>query len=272
MIKTVDMHLLSVGSMGQEIIAVKQISNKPQTKILSHKSILAFSLLLLVGILTVGCLFHQNNSVTQAGPVADIMYLIPADKTKLEDLVTPDKLLTNQQELSIGVTSDWGHVNQLANEGKTKAVIIHHAAIDQVVQEELEYLFKRERFVVAGIGIPSNKLAEMVGVPSLGDDRNVYKTSAYFYIYSFRADGSPENIRKIEAAENIYELPKDLEGPLSGGVGKTTDSLLAADDSIRVMIELIEHRIWSINREDPYHTPPRPTIEIEELLKDKSEN
>lgn len=249
---------------------MKQISNNPQTKILGHKSILAFSLL-LVSILTAGCLFHQNNLATQAGSVADIMYLIPADMTKLEELVTPDKLLANQHELSIGVTSDWGHVNQLANEGKTKAVIIHHAATDQVVQEELEHLFKRERFVVVGIGIPSNKLAEMVGVPSLGDDRNVYKTSAYFHIYSFRVDGSPENIRKIEAVENIYELPKELEGPLSGGVGKTTDSLLA-DDSIRVMIELIEHHIWSINREDPYHTPPRPTIEIEELLKDKSEN
>ena len=103
------------------------------------------------------------------------MYLVPVDEMKIEELVKPERL-SSQQDISIGVTSDWGQISELALAGKVYGVIIHHAAINQVDISELQYLFNHKRLVVATIGIPANKLANIIGELSNFNDES-YKCS-----------------------------------------------------------------------------------------------
>jgi hypothetical protein len=179
------------------------------TKIGQHLKNKAIFYLLLLIIVALGYLFIWPYLSIQFAPVTDIIYLIPADETKLEGLVTPNKLAKQYNTLPIGVTSDWETINQLALAGKTYGVIIHHAAVDQINLRELQYLFKRKGFVVAGIGIPGDELANLVGVSSMYNEQmGRYLIPTYYFIYSYHIEGPSEQIATREAG-NVWESVGD---------------------------------------------------------------
>lgn len=143
----------------------------------------------LLAILLSYWLFLSNfegepNQTDTPEPIADIMYLVPVDKTKVEYWLQGDEFVGDSGYLSFAINSDWAQINRLALDNQIKAVIIHYAAKEQVNLDELKYLYQERGLFVAGIGIPGDELATMLGDPDAYDPlMKGYNISTYYFAY-----------------------------------------------------------------------------------------
>lgn len=230
------------------------------TKIRNRRVAASILLLTLVIMLAVGYFFRRQSLDNS---MAKVMYLIPEDETKIEDLVKPETL-ANQTDIWIETTSDWRQVSRLATDGKVYAVIIHHAAVNQVDLEELQYLIQHKRLVVAAIGIPTDQLSEMMG--ELSSLQESFANGCKGYLCSV--------IYSTREADGIIEVmpPDDVRDQLDLGMATRTEGrLLISDDDIYWMLRSITSHVWEMQRDYQSSGEARPTLtpsEIEDLLKD----
>gem|GEM_PF-6700076 len=150
-------------------------------------------------------------------------------------------------------------------------VIIHHAAVNQVDSEELQYLYHHKRLVVVGIGISTDKMEEMIDEPIFDELRNVEgpnndicNNAICSVIYSTRDSRGAVD---FEGSDDRKDL---LFGDSSERQNRTTD-LLNNEDSIHRMWNSIKVSVWEMQRDYQSNDKARPTLtiaEIEEMLKD----
>jgi hypothetical protein len=149
----------------------------------------------LLALVSVGCKQTgvEDEETAVAPSPAPVIYLIPADKSAIEEVVQPERF---QAEAAgeISATTEWDFVRQQAASGNLRAIMIHHAATSAVNQSELTRLFLREGVTVIGIGIPGLQLAELVGHPRIftanWSGREGYTTPLFFYAYTYSATSS----------------------------------------------------------------------------------
>lgn len=154
-------------------------------------------LCLLLGLIIGGTSFYWKEQSVQAGVRAQIMYLTPKDSGRIEKNLTHTSLFQGS-DLQVGYTSDWNVIRDQVSKDQLHALVIHHAALETAKQKELQGWF-RKGLVVAGIGIPAKKLADVLDMPNLNvwGDQETYKTPSYFYIFSLRIRASPQDRQKI---------------------------------------------------------------------------
>ncbi len=158
---------------------------------------IATTLVLALGcLLATACTTGRPAPEATTYPAGPIMYLIPDDSQEIEPELAPERFI-EAGTLPIGATTEWAVIRDMAAEGTLEALVIHHAALDKVEQEQVRQLFNKQGLVVAGIGIPGDELAAFVDRPELYSDTwppwregDTYTTSAYFYVYSYWASGS----------------------------------------------------------------------------------
>jgi hypothetical protein len=176
------------------------------------------------------------------------MYLVPEDVSLVEDSLTPESLI-NEATRPLGVTSRWQPISELASKQALQALIIHHAAVPDVDQAELQTLFRRQGLVVVGVGIPGDELAQLVGMPQLytsnwsDDGFTGYETSQFFHIYSYWVEGEQADMERVETAESP---DIEVEHPLSRGMRSSTESLLI-EDGLFIMWHLIDSHLETVS-------------------------
>ncbi len=181
-------------------------------------AVIGVSLLLLIWLMNY-IYYLDNNTTTVLPSFVDIVYLIPTNEAEIKKLVSPEQVLTSEQNLSVVVTSNWEVFNKLVSEGQIQAIIIHYAAIEQVNQQELQKLFDDKHLVVIGIDIPGDKLAEMIGKPDFYNEKSGrYIDTEYYFAYS----SHPEQ-----------------------GWAKSTNDLLETEDDVGRMLQTIENHLRS---------------------------
>ncbi|MCP4368152.1 MAG: hypothetical protein GY797_08625 [Deltaproteobacteria bacterium] len=197
------------------------------------------------------------------------MYLVPADETKIEYLVKPDRFV-NQKDVTVGVTSDWGYISRFANRGSVYAIIIHHAAVDQVNRAELKDLYRHKRLVVVGIGIPTNQFARIIDHPSFHDekvDNLICAPSICFVIATTRKPDLSGNGSIVVPDDLIDQIEFGMQSHMSAGS-------LVDEESIQTLLGQVKGSIWNMRR-DYNIDGVEPTLtwqEIEILLKHPSKN
>lgn len=209
-------------------------------------------LLLALGCLAVlAYLSSRRAPEVAAYPTASVMYLIPDNVTEVEQKLAPE-LFMEASTLPFSATTEWRVISDLAAQGTLEALVIHHAALDKVDWELIRPLFNRQGLVVAGIGIPGDQLAELVGRPELFTstwpawrDGYTYTTSAYFYIYSYWIEGAPTDVAKVEGSGTMEGPINGIENPLSRQIKASTDSLVP-EGGIATFVHLIELHIEAI--------------------------
>ena len=180
-----------------------------------------------------------------------VIYFIDTNK-HVESELSPANLLnqTKLQEiegLSFVVTSDWQDVSNSYHDQFIHAIIVHHNAVEQVDSKELHEIFM-DRTMIVGIGIPGLELATYMGMPAMftrfwgPEEGEGYTTSSYFYAYSIRLEGEPEDIAQLEKAgwdtgENSGVV---IKNPLSFGGSASTDSL-KTEEGFKLLSSQIEH-------------------------------
>ncbi|MEZ4511256.1 MAG: hypothetical protein R3C62_05230 [Chloroflexota bacterium] len=198
-------------------------------KILNQRTTTILLIALLTSIIMIGYRTHTKQSTAKAESPIEIVYLIPENVSAVEEQLAPAQLLAEAPQ-PVTVTSSWQTISELASAQTLKALIIHHDAVSSVKQDELKTLFLRQALVVVGIGIPGDELARLVGLPniytSFDDGFEGYKTSNYFYIYSYKIDGSEDDIQKFEDQEVANQ---EITHPLSRSMRASTESLLIKD-------------------------------------------
>ena len=162
---------------------------------------------------------------TQAAVSASIMYFVPASSNEFGQAPTPDDFMDIGFESEgyssireIGYASDWKVIEQLIAEDTLDALIVHHAAQDMVNWERTKELFQRHGLVVAGIGIPGDELANLLGAPALYDSYADGRDFDYF-IYSMYVSGEPVDVANILASRLTGAEEREIESPLSFGAG-----------------------------------------------------
>jgi hypothetical protein len=121
-----------------------------------------FSLVVLM-ILVVGC---RAGAVEAERPydnaLGEIMYLVPADISLVEDHFHPDELRA-VDPYRVGATSYWERIELLKARGELRALIVHHAAVDLVDETAVAQWYQEENLILAGMGVPSAQFGMMAG-------------------------------------------------------------------------------------------------------------
>ncbi|MDX1665071.1 MAG: hypothetical protein R3272_14865 [Candidatus Promineifilaceae bacterium] len=197
--------------------------------------------LLLTGLVYAAVAGEETEKSVPRYPLARVMFFIPDDPALLEPEVAVERL-RDEAPYPLGFTSRWAVVEMLARRDRLDALMIHHAALEEVDWEAVQQWLLREGVVVGGLGIPGDELAERVGMPGLYDRyMGGYTTPLYFFIYSYRIEGNPADITRVEAA-GLDRKPLGIKNPLSQSAGGSTDSLLV-EDGMETMFHVLEMRV-----------------------------
>ncbi|MFZ0547078.1 MAG: hypothetical protein WAM60_16655 [Candidatus Promineifilaceae bacterium] len=168
--------------------------------------------------------FGWSRQRTQAAVSASIMYLIPTNIDDLDQSPKPtDFMAVDPQSVGyssiqqIGYASNWEAIEQLIAKDALDALIVHHAAQDMVNWEEIRELFQQQGLIVAGIGIPGDELANLLGAPAFYDSDATGHDFDYF-IYSMQISGQPDDVAKVlDSNLTGKESPQDISAPLTFG-------------------------------------------------------
>jgi hypothetical protein len=127
---------------------------------MNKPSVCALVVLLL---LAVGC---RAGAVEAERPydnaLGEIMYLVPADISLVEDHFHPDELRAVDPH-RVGATSYWERIELLKERGELRALIVHHAAVDLVDETAVAQWYRGENLVLAGMGLPIADFEKMAG-------------------------------------------------------------------------------------------------------------
>lgn len=209
-----------------------------------HSKTMTILLCLILGLIVGASSIYSLQQNAQAALQARVLYLVPGDPNRIEKNLT-EKALFETSDLQVGTTSDWNIVEDLASKGQLDALVIHHAALESVHQEQLQKWY-RNGVVVAGIGIPAKAMAALLAMPALNiwDDQETYKTSSYFYMFSLKVKASDQDKQKIVSSleQNGVDVPPGgIQGPTSTMGGASTDSLVTEEGKKRFPSALEQH-------------------------------
>lgn len=167
-----------------------------------------WALTLLVSILA-GCTL-QPISAPAGGRTSDsgaIVYLIPAGERGVEKAFTSASL-NDAKVLPVLPVTDWREVQAAHERAELDALIIHHDATESVDTDELEEM-AWGGVTVAGIGIPGDMLAALMGMPYLNDSGFVSSygdTNDYFYAYTLSPGGRRMTTDSIGNPEGVWRM------------------------------------------------------------------
>lgn len=178
---------------------------------------------LLASLIAIG-LFGWSAMQSRASVASNIMYFVPEDNSLIEANISPsafNKVDTQEAGYSyvneVGATSDWKIIEELVTKGELDALIIHHAAQEVVDWIELRTWFQNDGLIVAGIGLPGDELATLLGAPSLFIRQDAEEMDFDYFIYYVQVSGQPEDVEKVVDAGFASEELDDVKEPLSVG-------------------------------------------------------
>jgi hypothetical protein len=94
--------------------------------------------------------------------LGEIMYLVPADISLVEEHFHPDELRAVDPH-RVGATSHWERIEQQQARGELRALVVHHAAVDLVDETAVAQWYQEENLILAGMGVPSAQFGMMAG-------------------------------------------------------------------------------------------------------------
>ena len=119
--------------------------------------------LVVLMILVMGC---RAGAVEAERPydnaLGEIMYLVPADVSLVEEHFHPDELRA-QDPNRVGATSYWEQIELQQTRGELRALIVHHAAVDLVDETAVAHWYQEENLILAGMGVSGAQLGMMAG-------------------------------------------------------------------------------------------------------------
>ena len=181
------------------------------------------TIVLLTMLIAIG-LFGWSAVQSRASVVSNIMYFVPEDSGIIEANITPNafnEVDTQKAGFSyvseVGATSDWKVIEDLATKGDLDALIIHHAAQERVDWTRLKTWFQNDGLIVAGIGLPGDDLASLLGAPGLYIRQGAEEMDFDYFIYRVQVSGYPEDVEKVVDAGFTSEEIDNIKAPLSVG-------------------------------------------------------
>jgi hypothetical protein len=94
--------------------------------------------------------------------LGEIMYLVPADISLVEDHFHPDELRAVAPH-RVGATSYWERIELQQARGELRALIVHHAAVDLVDETAVAQWYRDENLVLVGMGTSRAQFEKMAG-------------------------------------------------------------------------------------------------------------
>lgn len=146
-----------------------------------------------------------------------VLYLVPFDRTLLEEQISVAQMRASNL-FPVLETDSWEEVQRMAEGGNLDALIIHHAALDVVDSSVLQRWIYPGGVVVAGVDIPGDTLAEVIGWPSLYDPAmGTYSGADFFFVYSVDDDGTHSTTDSIADAAGVSRMLAVIAEHLSRG-------------------------------------------------------
>jgi|SRR5690606_210927 len=176
----------------------------------------------------------------QASAASGTIYFVSQNESEVEEFASPAALNSVDAEAvgymyiqEVTATSNWNTVRNAAAAGNLQALIIHYSLKNRVDWREASE-WVREGVVVAGIGIPGDELADLLGVPHLFIQEDS-ELGFDYHIYVMNLSGEPEDISKLKEVGFPDEPVSGVKRPLSVSESSSRGFLNSPDDVVRLL-------------------------------------